>query len=533
MSGTNKRTVYPVRILKSEGVENAELLLKEKTLQIGLAEGELTSIAKGGYIVLDFKRELAGGVRLLVRDAENGARIRLRLGESAAECCAEPGEKNCGNAHAYRDLTVPALPLSDSSFFDSGFRFLRLDASGGGLTLKSATAEAWEPEIDVTGSFSCSDPLLNEIYETAARTVQLCVRRGVLWDGVKRDRLVWIGDLYPEFLALANVSSDYAPIRRSLDFARGQTPPTRWITDIPSYSMWWVIILREYYRRTGDTAYLREQKEYVERLTGTVLTCVGEDGSTRFGANLVDWPTHETPDEEAGVHILSLLFAEAAKEVLEAAGGEFSQSEEIAQRLSRKKIHIEEKKQIVALKDFVCGGLTAEEREKLLAGGAKGMSTFMSYFLLCATDRAAGTQTALRVAKNYYGGMLKLGATTFWEDFDLDWTREEVCPIDRLPEDGEKNIHGDFGAYCYLGYRHSLCHGWSAGVLPYLVERVLGVRVEDYGDKVVVAPSLGGLEWAEGDIPLKKGALHIEVRGRKIKLKAPFGTKIVCKPVRP
>ncbi len=29
---------------------------------------------------------------------------------------------------------------------------------------------------------------------------------------------------------------------------------------------------------------------------------------------------------------------------------------------------------------------------------------------------------------------------------------------------------GDFGAYCYLGFRHSLCHGWSSGVVKFIQE---------------------------------------------------------------
>lgn len=527
-----KTIVYPRRIVADSKTENAESLLKEKTLQIGLSEKEVAAVEAGGYTLLDFGRELAGGVRLLVYGAEQGASLRLRLGESAAECCAEIGEKNCGNAHAYRDLTIPAAALSDSSFFDSGFRFLRIDALGGRVTIKNAVAEAWESEVDVAGSFECSDSRLNEIYAAAARTVELCVRRGVLWDGVKRDRLVWIGDLYPEFLALAELTADYTPVVRSLDFAREQTPPTEWISGIPMYSMWWVIILDEYYRRTGDVEYVCKQREYVEKLSETIEKYIGEDGSTRFETNLVDWPTHETKDEAAGVHAVSLLFVSAAERVLDAAGGNSLPCVNIAERLKRKSFEVEAKKQIIALKDFAGEPVSEAEKEKLLAGGAKGMSTFMSYFLLCATEKAAGTARALETAKEYYGKMLDLGATTFWEDFDLDWAEGAVCPIDRLPETGEKDIHGDCGAYCYLGYRHSLCHGWSSGVLPYLAERVLGVSVEENGEKVVVAPSLGGLAWAKGDVPLRKGILHLEIVGKKIKIRAPYGVRVVCRPVR-
>jgi len=30
--------------------------------------------------------------------------------------------------------------------------------------------------------------------------------------------------------------------------------------------------------------------------------------------------------------------------------------------------------------------------------------------------------------------------------------------------------YGDYGGYCYVGFRHSLCHGWSSGPVSFLLE---------------------------------------------------------------
>ena len=65
--------------------------------------------------------------------------------------------------------------------------------------------------------------------------------------------------------------------------------------------------------------------------------------------------------------------------------------------------------------------------------------------------------------------MLDLGATTFWEDFDIAWA-QNAGGIDEFPVKGKVDIHGDFGAFCYKGYRHSLCHGWSSGVIKFIKE---------------------------------------------------------------
>ena len=125
-------------------------------------------------------------------------------------------------------------------------------------------------------------------------------------------------------------------------------------------------------------------------------------------------------------------------------------------------------KQVIGLKFMAEGTISDEDYAKIIEGGAYGMSTFMSYYILKAVasfDKA----TAVKMLKEYYGAMLDKGATTFWEDFDLAWA-DGSSRIDEIPSKGQKDIHGDFGAYCYRGFRHSLCHGWSAGIIKFIIE---------------------------------------------------------------
>ena len=76
---------------------------------------------------------------------------------------------------------------------------------------------------------------------------------------------------------------------------------------------------------------------------------------------------------------------------------------------------------------------------------------------------------AVKIMKEYYGAMLELGATTFFEDFDIKW-KNNTARIDEYAKPGQNDLHRDFGKYCYEGYRHSLCHGWSAGVIKFIKE---------------------------------------------------------------
>ena len=66
---TVKEYVFPSRVVHYENAENTQSLLKEKELQITLNEKELTVVRRGGYVVLDFGRELSGGVRILASQA--------------------------------------------------------------------------------------------------------------------------------------------------------------------------------------------------------------------------------------------------------------------------------------------------------------------------------------------------------------------------------------------------------------------------------------------------------------------------------
>jgi hypothetical protein len=163
----------------------------------------------------------------------------------------------------------------------------------------------------------------------------------------------------------------------------------------------------------------------------------------------------------------------------------------------------------------------------------KGISTFYGYYVLQARAAAGDHAGCLDVIRHYWGGMLDMGATTFWEDFELAWM-EGSAPIDELVPEGMKSIHADYGAYCYVGLRHSLCHGWASGPTAWMSEHVLGLRPLEPGcNKLLVQPHLAGLEWAEGTFPTPHGVVHVRVEPGdtpdrpKVKVEAPAAIEIV------
>jgi alpha-L-rhamnosidase len=170
--------------------------------------------------------------------------------------------------------------------------------------------------------------------------------------------------------------------------------------------------------------------------------------------------------------------------------------------------------------------------EVLKKGGVEGFSTFYGYYMLQAKAKAGDYAGAIDNIDTYWGAMLDLGATTFWEDFDIKWL-DNAARIDELVPEGKVDVHRSYGDFCYKGFRHSFCHGWASGPTAWLSEHVLGISIVEPGCKAVrVRPHLGGLQWAEGTFPTPYGVISVrhERQGDgtvKSKISAPKGVKIV------
>lgn len=518
-----------IKIIYVEGkVNNADALLVKQPLQIGLSECNVCTIQGKASIILDFGKELSGGARVLTHYISGSKTVRLRFGESVGEACAELKGPNGGfgttNDHSTRDMRVDLQCYSDMMFGQTGFRFLRLDvlSDDTAVRIKSILAAVDTDTRPAIGSFECDDALVNTIWDTAAYTVRLCIQNGYIWDGIKRDRLVWIGDLYPEVRAAQCIFGDLPEGRNCLDFSMDQTPLPKPINDIPTYSLWWIICLGEVYRFSEDKPSFSTYLPYVKGIVENIIApAISSDGEVNYGFNFIDWPSNaqegETDKEKkdmerkAGAAFLTKIALQAAKGLLVEFSEDASLCEKLLGDIAQKTYDIRLYKQIAAMGVWAGDG-NDSMRETLLSGGAKGLSTFMSYPILTAVASFGEYESALEMMKEYYGGMLSVGATTFWEDFDLEWL-EGSGRLDEMPKEGVKDIHGDFGKFCYGSFRHSFCHGWSAGVIPYLVETVAGIKTMGAGmRRIAIKPHLSGLKHVKVNYPTPYGILTVEHR---------------------
>ena len=489
-------------------------------------------------VVLDFGRELHGGLQIGVSPlAVKGMKLRIRFGESVSETLSSVGgDRNATNDHAMRDLVLEVPSFGSIEIGNTGFRFVRLDlVTKGELGLEFVRAVSLMRPMARIGGFRSSDERLNRVFETAVRTVHLCCQE-YLWDGIKRDRLVWMGDTHPETMAILNVFGAAQVLPDSFDYMASVTPPDKWMNTMATYTLWWIRNVAEWYRFTGDKAYVEKHADYLERTFDHVLSGLNDAGEWRAGIFL-DWPTAHSKDAQAaGTQGLALMAARETEFLADAIGRKTlaDKARGMAEKLAR--LHPEPHGAKSAAALLALSGLRdAKEMydSTLSAGGHSGVSTFYGYYMIEAMSAAGERQRALDTVRDYWGAMLDMGATSFWEDFNIAWTNN-AFRIDEMPVPGKKDIHGDYGEFCYKGFRHSLCHGWSAGPVSWCINRVLGIRPLGVGCRAVeVDPFLGDLDWAEGAMALPDGR-KVEVRiDRKtdgsmdVKVRAPEGVKVV------
>ncbi len=520
---TRKRKfLMPKKIVKTTGnITDVEKLLMEKPLQIGLGEPHFTEMActdtENASVILDFGCELHGGIRLLVPNFVGDVpypEVRITFGESLSEVESVVGQDTSTNDHSTRQFTVPLPRFSDTEWGQTGFRFVKLELMTKNVQfrIKSAVAVFVYHDFEYKGSFECSDPEVNKIFDTAAYTVHLCLQN-MVWDGIKRDRLVWIGDMMIETMTVRNLFGRLDIVEQSLDYIRDLTPLPGWMNTYSTYSMWWILILHDWFKATGNFEYLTQQKDYLDGLTKQLCNHIKDDGSMTLPGYFLDWPTNGNPKTIAAIKSLLKMTLAAGIELLGKLKltDTVKLAEESIAKLDKTTLDGGGIKQIVAVQSLagdidptVAAGIIEKD-------GIKGFSTFMGYHLLSALAKAGHFGEALRLMKEYYGEMLKKGATTFFEDYDPEWS-ENSSTVDTLPEEGQRDIHGDFGAFCYKGLRHSFCHGWAAGPVPYLMEYVLGINIEDDGCKTIrLKPHLGGLKWAKGKFPTPYGVVSVTV----------------------
>jgi hypothetical protein len=514
----SRHIIKPIRIVWSdEGsgkIKNIECLLNDKKSSCFINCSKTNPPA----LVMDFGQELNGGISIEFANSDPSFMIktRIRFGESVSEVMTNPN-----NDHCIHDVTLDMSVLGKHEFGNTGFRFVRFDFIDCDIEVKliSIKAIALERQLEYKGSFDCSDPLLNKIWLTGARTVHLCCQE-YIYDGIKRDRMVWMGDMHPQVHVIAAVFGNIDIVQKSLDFIFDNTEESGWVNNHSSYSIWWIITVWEWYFLTGDKKWLQTKRKSIERMVEQLIKHIDESGRERLGGTrFIDWSIgFDTYIVDQGLQALTVYGIENAKKLFDEVGDNENSNKckKALELLAKAKINCVDNKQVNAIR-VLSGMSDAQDVNKncLSVKPFNGISTWYAYYVLKARAMAGDFQGCFEFIRRFWGSMLDLGATTFWEHFDLGWLKN-ASRIDEIVQSGKVDTHACRGEYCYKGIRHSLCHGWAGGVSAWMSNYILGIRPTKPGFKQIkIVPNLLDLEYARGTFPTPYGEITVEHQKKK------------------
>ncbi len=481
----------------------------------------------GDGLLADFGRETFGFVKL--HGLTGSGMLNLYYGESREEALS-PG--SCE--------TLDRLPVSHAGKTEHtqgesrAFRYVWLVPEGT-VAFDSVSMLYEYLPLEERGAFRCSDSQINRIWDVGVYTLHLNSREFFI-DGIKRDRWIWSGDAYQSYLMNYYLFFDSPSVRRTLLALRGKEPVSSHLNTIMDYTFYWFLGVYDYYLYTGDKAFI---ETFYPRMVSLMEFCLGRRNANGMMTGLpgdwvyLDWAPL---DKKGEVSFEQLLFCRSLETMALCAGltgdeANAARYGELAAGLRARLIPAfwsDEKQAFVHNRvDGIPSStvtrytnmfaiffgyldpqkMAAVKQQVLLNDEVQKITTpYMRFYELEALCALGEHDYVRREMKDYWGGMLDLGATSFWEKYDPS-------------EEGAAH-------YAMYGrpYGKSLCHAWGASPVYLLGKYFLGVRPLAPGYReYLIEPRLGGLEWMEGKVPAPDGDISVYCSPREIRVSATTG----------
>jgi hypothetical protein len=483
-------------------------------------------------LFVDFGKETFGFVKL--HGLKGRGKLSVYYGESREEALSPD------HCETLDRLDVNNTNKKDETLgLSKAFRYINVQYDGT-VSLDSVSMLYEYADVKERGSFKCNDDEINKIYQVAKYTFHLNTREFFI-DGIKRDRWVWSGDAYQSYLMNYYLYFDNETVTRTLLALRGKDPVTAHINTIMDYTFYWFLGIYDYYLYTGDKTFIQQ---FYPRMQSLMEYCLGRRDENGLMKGLpgdwifIDWAAGLSKKGE--VSFEQLLLARSLETMGLCAGiaddatgaARYKQlSEELRKKLFD--FYWNENKQAL-VHSRVDGKQTDNvtrysnmfsiffnyfnetqkqtvKKSVLLNEDIQKITTpYMRFYELEALCAMGEQSYVLKEMKDYWGGMLKLGATSFWEEYNP----------------------GKKGAEHYSMYGRefgkSLCHAWGASPIYLLGKYYLGVKPTSAGYATYdVEPGLGGLQWMEGKVPTPKGDIEIYVSREQVKITGRSGVGTV------
>ncbi|SNT06422.1 alpha-L-rhamnosidase-related protein [Actinacidiphila glaucinigra] len=453
------------------------------------------------------------------------------------------------------DTLRPTGTGRTSGSYHGGFRFVLLTLTSPGSVSLSAAGVTFQgvraTAADYKGWFMSSDDQLNRMWYSGAYTLQLNLKPAGLngladkriYDGAKRDRSIWTGDLLVQgptaISTLGDAGADYVKsslnvllaaqrsdgaIPGSPDFSKGSNPAGSPLFYSNNYSGYGARAAIDYYRYTGDRNYitsvlsdLRAELAYNDRFL-TANRLVASNDRDYWQAS----QSGEVTKYSIDYYILLKEMAWLERQVGSAsnATANDAKAESIKQAVNTR---------LWSTQLGAYGQSSA--KPNVLVEDANALA--LQYGFVPA-DRRTSVLNALKTLWTSYGAIMGPGL--------VDPTGHTIEPFGNGMETAGRFAVGDAtGAFdlmrrtwgpmvdrsnpLYTGafweFKNSnggvnratasLAHGWAASPTVQLTEQVLGVTPVNPGYATwSIKPHTGNLEWAQGSVPTSAGDIAVQ-----------------------
>jgi alpha-L-rhamnosidase len=457
------------------------------------------SYGKGDQFILDFKSHRVGylsfqlGVDGVNVDAP--ARLRLTFGEVPFDVTEELHPCNTWISTSWLPdevINVDWLPTVVEMPRRYAFRYVKVEVIDTSQKYKirfsnikvRAVSTVSPAMFSAVKPLSTQDQELIQMDRVSQVTLRNCMQT-VFEDGPRRDRRLWLGDLRLQALTNYCTFKDYALVKRclymfaalprkdgSLPACLFEKPKLSAASDyIVDYDALFGPTVYDYTVASGDTEFAKEMWPTILSSMKQPLANIDKHG--KFDPNatdswkFLDWS--DGLDVSAGMHGLVLYcckqinklatlisepapFAEIVERMTTAAVSFYDPS--LGMFVSGPKRQISWTSQAWlalagAMDEKTC--LNAVNKAMKTRTAVKPLTPYAYHHVAEALARSGGEKECLELLREYWGGMVRAGADTFWECYDS--------------KDPRRSPYGD----CH---NNSYCHAWSC-TPSYLLRVVL------------------------------------------------------------
>ena len=372
-------------------------------------------------------------------------------------------------------------------------------------------------DIPVRARFASDDGELNRIFAVAAHTFSLC-SGAFLLDGIKRDKWIWGGDAWQSLFVNRYLTADRELEKRTLLALSPGEPVTTHVNTILDYSLIWLLSIETYFESYADEELVRMLWPKMKSLTALCLSQRDEYGfivGRKKDWVFIDWADF---DRDGPLCAEQMLLAEALRVMARFAPASERGFYEDARRALLKQIeaffwdgekgaYIDSfrsgKRRVTRHANIfaILFDIADDRRGRLLADTVlfndeiPAITTpYFRFYELEALCRLGYLDEVLAQIKSYWGGMLRLGAVTFWEEYD------SAKPLEQQYE-----MYGD-------PYGKSLCHAWAASPIYLLSRWFVGLRPQSSGGaEYELRPQTRFFRSLDCSFPMGGKLLHIRL----------------------